>query len=321
MCICDLCIIITTNWEVHLHIWMVAHVGLMRLQHAEGSHIAERTYSIIVPNVPILFNPKDNKHLCKVEEVNRLKTKEIVKAKWIKPIGCRRPDQTCAYTILALSSADSANLFIRDRMNICNAQVRPKKQKAEPIQCMKCRRWGLFASDCQADKDTCRTCGGSHLTNTYTNKGHIYCVSCSDKTHASWDRTCPEFSQRCTIQDKRNPENAMPFYPTEHDWTLTVRPHRIPLDEHFPGRYTVNSLPTTGHKWSGKETCPTQKANKGNSTQRTKENPNHIPLNHNREASKPFGVDNQQEIELSGPTFDWTNKDEEEYHHAKNQVC
>jgi len=32
MCIRDLCIIITTNWEVHLHIWMVARVGLMRLQ-------------------------------------------------------------------------------------------------------------------------------------------------------------------------------------------------------------------------------------------------------------------------------------------------
>ena len=33
MCIHDLCIIITTNWKVHLHIWMVARVGLMRLQH------------------------------------------------------------------------------------------------------------------------------------------------------------------------------------------------------------------------------------------------------------------------------------------------
>jgi len=33
MCICDLCIIITTNWDVYLHIWMVARVGLMRLQH------------------------------------------------------------------------------------------------------------------------------------------------------------------------------------------------------------------------------------------------------------------------------------------------
>jgi len=32
MCIRDLCIIITTNWEVYLHIWMVTRVGLMRLQ-------------------------------------------------------------------------------------------------------------------------------------------------------------------------------------------------------------------------------------------------------------------------------------------------
>jgi len=40
MCICDLCIIITTNWEVYLHIWMVARVGLMRLQqvHPDITH-------------------------------------------------------------------------------------------------------------------------------------------------------------------------------------------------------------------------------------------------------------------------------------------
>ena len=53
----------------------------------EGSHIAERSYSLVVPNVPISFNPKDDKHLREVEEVNGLKTREIVKAKWIKPIG------------------------------------------------------------------------------------------------------------------------------------------------------------------------------------------------------------------------------------------
>jgi len=35
MCLHDPCIIFTTNWEVHLHTWMVARVGLMRLQHQE----------------------------------------------------------------------------------------------------------------------------------------------------------------------------------------------------------------------------------------------------------------------------------------------
>ena len=292
----------------------------------EGSQITERSYSLIVPNVPISFDPTDDKHLREVEESNGLNTKEIVKAKWIKPIGRRRPDQTRAYIIISLSTADSANLIIRDGMNICNVRVRPTKQKAEPMQCMKCRKWGHFASDCQADKDTCGTCGDMHRTNACTNKGNVYCVSCHDKSHASWDRACPEFSRRCAIQDERNPENAMPFYPTEHDWTLTARPHRIPLDERFPGRYAVNSLPVTGQQWSGRGTRPPRRANGGNSAQRVKGNPNPNPntipiINRNKEAGEPLATDDQQDTELSGPNYNWTNQDEEEFQQSKTQTC
>jgi len=129
---------------------------------AEGLHIVERSYNLIAPSVLISFDPKADKHLCKLEEANGLHTKEIVKAKWIKPIGRRRPDQTHTFVIIMLSSADAANLLIRDGMNICNARVRPRKQKAKPIQYMKCRKWGHFASNCQADKDTCGTCGDLH---------------------------------------------------------------------------------------------------------------------------------------------------------------
>jgi len=161
----------------------------------EGLHIAERSYNLIAPSMPISFDPKADKHLCKLEEANGLRVKEIVKAKWIKPIGRRRPDQTHAFVIITLSSADTANLLIRDGMNICNMRVRPRKQKAEPVQCMKCRKWGHFASDCQADKDTCGTCGDPHRTNVCTNKGKFYCISCGDKSHPSWDRTCPEFNR------------------------------------------------------------------------------------------------------------------------------
>jgi len=162
---------------------------------AKGSQIAERMYNLIALSVPISFDPKADKHLRKLEEVNGLRTKEIVRAKWIKPIGRRRPNQTRAYAIITLSSADSANLLIRDGMNICSTRVRPHKQKAEPVQCMKCRKWGHFASDCQADKDTCGTCGDPHRTNACTNKGKVYCISCGDKSHPSWDRACPEFNR------------------------------------------------------------------------------------------------------------------------------
>ena len=43
--------------------------------------------------------------------------------------------------------------------------------------------------------------------------------------------------------DERNPENHMLYFPTEQDWSQTLQPDRITFDEHFPGRYTVNSLP------------------------------------------------------------------------------
>ena len=52
-----------------------------------------------------------------------------------------------------------------------------------------------------------------------------------------------------------------------------------------------------------------------------KNNPNSIPINHNKEAGEPSGAVDQQDTELSDPKYDWTNKDEEDYLHSKNQVC
>ena len=52
MCIRDLCIIITTNWEVHLHIWMVAHVGLN----------ASSTYGASLPTLLARSAPPPSAH-------------------------------------------------------------------------------------------------------------------------------------------------------------------------------------------------------------------------------------------------------------------
>ena len=48
--------------------------------------------------------------------------------------------------------------------------------------------------------------------------------------------------------DERNPENNMPFFPTEQEWSQVVRPSRINMDERFPDKYAVNSLPLQGAK-------------------------------------------------------------------------
>jgi len=103
-------------------------------------HIRERSFNLIVPRVPITFKPSEGKHLQEIEEVNNLNKNMLSKARWIKPMERRRPKQTHAYTIITLTSADSANILIRDGLVICSTKVRPTKQKHEPIQCMKCRR-------------------------------------------------------------------------------------------------------------------------------------------------------------------------------------
>jgi len=35
----------------------------------------------------------------------------------------------------------------------------------------------------------------------------------------------------------------MLYFPTEQDWTQMAQPSRLDMDEHFLGKYTVNSLP------------------------------------------------------------------------------
>ena len=232
---------------------------------SKGLHIRERTFNLVAPRVPIIFKPDNSDHIKEIEEVNRLREHTIHKVRWIKPIGRRRVGQTHAFAILSITSADCTNLLIRDGLIICNTRIRPTKQKFEPIQCMKCRRWGHFAGECSADKDVCGTRRGKHRTSGCQNKDKRWCVTCESSDHASWDRSCPEFSRRCYLVDKRNPENSMPYFPTEQDWTQMARPSRLDLDERFPGKYSVNSLPLYGNRQA--ESGPRDPRGKGKASQ------------------------------------------------------
>ena len=181
----------------------------------KGSHIREQTFNLIMPRVPIVFKPDNTAHIREIEEVNGLREHTICKVRWIKPIGRRRVGQTHTFAILSITSMDCANILIRDRLIICSTRIRPTKQKSEPIQCMKCRRWGHFTGECPTEEDVCGTCRGKHCTSGCQNKDKRWCITCKSSDHASWDRSCPEFSRRCYLVDKRNPENSMPYFPME----------------------------------------------------------------------------------------------------------
>ena len=242
---------------------------------AKGAHIRDREYSLVAPSIPLTFEPDNASHLREIEEVNNLPSRVIRRARWIKPASRRRPGQSHAFAILTVASVDIANKLIKDGVVICGGLIRPTKQKQEPAQCMKCRQWGHFAAHCPDADDTCGTCGGNHRTNSCDNKEKLHCVSCGDNTHASWDRACPEFARRCAIMDERNPDNSMPFFPTEQDWTLVSRPNRIPLADRFPAAYAVNSLPGYNPK-AGQ--AYQRKATTNRTVKNPRGNPNRIPL-------------------------------------------
>jgi hypothetical protein len=213
---------------------------------ASGASFRDRSYIVFLRWVPIIFDPNSRTHLREIEEANSLPDHSIHKARWIKPVNRRRSGQAKAHATLTFNSVDAANRAIKSGIDICGVRVRVERTKQEPLQCLKCRGWEHKAQDCDTQLDICGTCGKDHRTNDCNNKGILYCVSCKSDAHASWDRTCPEFLRRCDICNDRYPENNMVYFPTDQDWTLTSRPSRIPVQERFPKRYAVNSLPVTG---------------------------------------------------------------------------
>jgi hypothetical protein len=210
---------------------------------AQDTTITKCVYSILIPHILLTFNPTEEKHLREVEESNKLPTGVIAKVRWIKPEYRRAPEQRAAHTIFAIKDISIANVCIRDGLYICGLRIHPSRLKHELMQCMKCRQWGHFAHACTANTDTCGTCGGEHRTSNCSNKEKIFCVSCKSDDHASWDQECPEFRRRCAQFNENYPENNLPYFPTDEDWTLTERPNRLQLSEKFPAKYVVSVLP------------------------------------------------------------------------------
>ena len=224
--------------------------------------IRDRVHPIMVPRIPITFDPNNPKHLREIEEVNRMPSKTIKKARWIKPIYRRAPEQSCAHAIFTISSAAAANRLLKDGIYIFSTRTFPKKLKYEPKQCMKCRKWGHFAANCHALTDTCGSCGDQHMTKDCKTNNKRYCVSCRSDSHASWDRNCPQFLRKCDEYSGFHPENNLLYFLTEEEWTLTIHPERLPIEDKFPNHFTVGSLPQPNHTQRQLPSRPIEKKSK-----------------------------------------------------------
>ncbi|KAF8271796.1 hypothetical protein EI94DRAFT_1697817 [Lactarius quietus] len=52
---------------------------------AEDATLVKRTFPILVPHIPLTFDPSETGHLREVEECNELPEGSIIRARWIKP--------------------------------------------------------------------------------------------------------------------------------------------------------------------------------------------------------------------------------------------
>ena len=208
--------------------WIKQSDRLQRLAAASGGNLAfkDRSYNIVVPFVPTTTTIESPETLKAIEEENELPRGAIGTAKWIKPPQRREAAQRVAHALFRMTTPEAANQLISKGMYVNLERLRPTKDKKEPLRCLKCQRWGHMARDCGENHDTCGTCAKNHRTNACPSYSTPHCVSCDSNSHASWNRTCPEFKRRSRALDETTPENCMPYFPTEEVWTQALLPPR-----------------------------------------------------------------------------------------------
>ncbi|KAG1765681.1 hypothetical protein EDD22DRAFT_774829, partial [Suillus occidentalis] len=75
--------------------------------------IKERSFHVLVENVPISFVPDNHAAIDDVEKKAGLKPKTISRARYIKPIARRTPGQRTAHAIFTFSTKEAANQAIK----------------------------------------------------------------------------------------------------------------------------------------------------------------------------------------------------------------
>ena len=208
--------------------WLKQDDRLQRLATASGGNLAfkNRLYNIVVPFVPTTTTLETPETLRAIEEENELPSGVISMARWIKPPQRREAEQRVAHALFRMTTPEAANQLISEGMYVNLERLRPVKDKKEPLRCLKCQQWGHMARDCKDNRDTCGTCAKNHRTNACPSYKTPHCVSCDSDSHASWNRSCPEFKRRSQALDETTPENGMPYFPTEEAWTQAHLPPR-----------------------------------------------------------------------------------------------
>ncbi|KAG1764374.1 hypothetical protein EV702DRAFT_982078, partial [Suillus placidus] len=122
----------------------------------------ERTYTVVVPFMPIAFRMEDNAKLQQMERENGWNEGTVLTARWIKPVERRMNTQGVAHILITFTDPTTANNTIRDGIAVDQVKLWPSKNRREPMRCAKCQQFRHIAKECIAHNDTCANCGNNH---------------------------------------------------------------------------------------------------------------------------------------------------------------
>ena len=224
-------------------------------EHLGGKvQVKERLYHLVVPFLPTSTKTDDPETLRSIKHESDIPEQSITKLKWIKDPSRRDARQRVAHALLSISSPHVANQVIKDGLYLSQHKYHPRKDRKEPLRCLRCQKWVHYASSCTQLKDTCGSCAHEHRDRECNSFETYYCVNCESPSHRSRDRSCPDFQRRCAELDARSPENTMPYFPTDVPWTQVLLPPKPdgpirhanpPMPAQTPREYTQCTLGTT----------------------------------------------------------------------------
>jgi len=227
-------------------LWATDVQNVFMENYSSTSNMRNKLHYVIAKFVPVTYNVGSSYAHAKVENNNTLGSHTIMYLKYIKPPHLCTDNQRVAHMILSFTDWDDANtaiasgLFIEGKhMNIC-------KSLTEPKRCLKCQKYGHYATECKATTDTCAQCGKPHCTTQglITDTATFCCTNCIDVEaigHGAVDRECPAFKTQHWKMQEWVRENKYKFFPTSlpTTWKLLNEPNS-PIEDHQPRQWQDN---------------------------------------------------------------------------------
>ena len=207
------------------------------------ARIRPRTYAVIFRFVPCLgqFDPSDDNHLRNMEWENDLAVGSIASASWCKRPDKRAPNQSTVTLKVACPNPEAANRLLTGRIRVADHLVSVRKDLRIPTRCVKCQNYRHIQDACMGIVK-CSNCSSiSHSSIGCSNAPK--CVSCGDgSSHPSSSSSCPTFIRKCEALAERYPENSMPYFPTNENWTWAASPTNSPpsISSPFPPPQKAN---------------------------------------------------------------------------------